>query len=530
MKTIKILDCTLRDGGFVNDWNFGYNSIRDIISRLERAGIDIIEVGFLDARRNYDKNKSIFPYTENAKNFFRNIHLKKMMAVAMIDYGTCPPDHIEDCADSVLDGIRVIFKKKDLDAALDFCSQIKEKGYKVFVQPVSITTYSDEELLLLMRKVNKLYPYSLSIVDTYGLMLKRDLIRLYYLIDHNLEPDICLGYHAHNNFQLAFANCADLLDNLHSNRNIILDSTLFGMGKSAGNCNTELLVNFLNSCYDKAYDIHQILENIYTNILPIHQQTPWGYRMEYFLSASNDCHPMYIQYLMEKNTLSVKSISEIIAMIAPINKLTFNEKIISNLYLQYQQNNINDEDACKWLEKFLKEREILIFAPGASLIAERKKVEEYINQNTPLIFSVNFIPLDFNVECAFFSNAKRYLRALDQYYFLEHKPIIMATSNIVESTIPINYIFNYGKLTFESKIENSMLMLLQLLIDLKIEKATLAGFDGFSTNQLLNYTSSEMQVAVSKAKIESDNLEIKKQISRLRENICLHFLTNSIYE
>ncbi|MFZ2951147.1 MAG: hypothetical protein WA003_16850, partial [Desulfuromonadaceae bacterium] len=96
MRNIQVLDCTLRDGGFVNDWNFGVGSIVSIIGRLVKADIDIIEVGFIDNRRPYDFNRSIFPDTDSIKPIFKNLDTDKAMILGMIDFGTCPIEAITE--------------------------------------------------------------------------------------------------------------------------------------------------------------------------------------------------------------------------------------------------------------------------------------------------------------------------------------------------------------------------------------------------------------------------------------------------
>src|ERR1035437_3268654 len=112
MRNIKILDCTLRDGGFVNDWNFGKGSIKSIIGRLDKAGVDIVETGFLDSRRKYDPDRSIQPDTGSFKAILENTDVKHAMMIAMIDFGTCGIEAIEQQGASCISGIRVIFKKK----------------------------------------------------------------------------------------------------------------------------------------------------------------------------------------------------------------------------------------------------------------------------------------------------------------------------------------------------------------------------------------------------------------------------------
>ena len=175
MKKINLLDCTLRDGGYVNDWNFGHSVITGTYKRLDAAGVEYIEVGFLDDRRPFDINRSIVPNTKGYDIIFEHVEKKQAIPVAMIDFGTCSIENIEDCEHSFIDGIRVIFKKEKIEQALPFCKQIKEKGYRLFIQAISITAYSDMELLEYVQKINEIKPYAFSIVDTYGLLDKRKL-------------------------------------------------------------------------------------------------------------------------------------------------------------------------------------------------------------------------------------------------------------------------------------------------------------------------------------------------------------------
>ena len=111
MKRIRLLDCTLRDGGYVNDWKFRYTNTVSIFERLADANVDIIEVGFLDDRRPFDIDRTIFPDTESADRLFGTLDRKNSMVVGMIDYGTCDIENLAPCSESCLDGIRVIFKK-----------------------------------------------------------------------------------------------------------------------------------------------------------------------------------------------------------------------------------------------------------------------------------------------------------------------------------------------------------------------------------------------------------------------------------
>ena len=304
MSGIKLLDCTLRDGGYLNDWQFGNDNIINIYERMVSAGIDIIELGFLDERREYDEDRTIFPDTHALDRTYRGLDKGNSMLVGMIDYGTCGIEHIAPVEDCCLDGIRVIFKKAVMHRAIAFCRQVKELGYQVFVQAVSITSYHQEELKELIDLVNELHPFAFSLVDTYGLLHKNLLMKYYNFADRNLAPGIGLGYHSHNNFQLAYANCIELFEN-PPQRLLLVDGSLYGMGKSAGNAPLELLATYVNDNIAKRYHISQLLEAIDVTILEIYQKVHWGYSFKFFLSALNDCHPNYVSYLMDKKKLSV---------------------------------------------------------------------------------------------------------------------------------------------------------------------------------------------------------------------------------
>lgn len=147
MKRISLLDCTLRDGGYVNDWNFGHSVITGTYKRLEESGVEYIEIGFLDDRVKFNVNRSIVPNTAGFNKIFKKVKKGNSIPVAMIDFGTCRIENIQDCEKSFVDGIRVIFKKEKIAEALPFCKKIKEKGYKLFIQAISITAYSDCYLL-----------------------------------------------------------------------------------------------------------------------------------------------------------------------------------------------------------------------------------------------------------------------------------------------------------------------------------------------------------------------------------------------
>lgn len=524
---VKLLDCTLRDGGFLNDWNFGKYNILTIFNRLQNANVDIIEVGFVNDSNVYNINRTINPNTKDFDKFFSQIKKQNSMVVAMVDYGTCDIKNIS--APDFIDGIRVIFKKKDIDNALAYCKQVKDLGYKVFVQPVSITTYSDMEMLELVEKVNKLKPYAMSMVDTYGLLHKDQMIRYFYLMNNNLDKDICLGYHSHNNFQLAYSNTIEFAE-IKTDRELILDGSLYGMGKSAGNACTELLAMYLNENFNKNYDLNEILEAIDIDIMKYKASYEWGYSLPYFLAASNNCHPNYVKFLQNKNTLNVASMNDILASIEPSKKLTFNKDYITKLYIDYQTKDIDDTKAYEAIKQEVFNRNILLLGPGRSVINQKQKIKDYMAKNNPIVISINHISTVVAPDYIFITNTKRYQHYANIFINQVNDFKIIATSNIKPLHNEFDYVLNYGKLMNKDELigDNSMSMLLTAFKNMQVKNLALAGFDGFG-HAHKDFYDNFLTFSNMPKDMDLFNEAIAKQLEDFKQYMNIEFITDSKY-
>ena len=529
MKSISLLDCTLRDGGYVNDWDFGHSVITGTYKRLDAAGVDYIEVGFLDDRREFNINKTIQPNTSCYNEIFRGIEKKNAIPVAMIDYGTCSIENIADCSDTFIDGIRVIFKKEKINEALPFCMAIKEKGYKLFIQAISITAYSDMEMLQYVEKINQIHPFAFSIVDTYGLLNERNLERYFNLINNNLVSDIAIGYHAHNNFQLAFSNTLHFLS-FYANRPVIADATVYGMGKSAGNCPIELLSMYMNNFYEKNYDVFQFLEVFDTDLAAIYQKQYWGYKYNFFISAMQNCHPSYVQYLLDKKTLSVSSVNEILSSIPDEQKLLYDLKLIENLYVEYQSRTIDDKFDVERLRAEMSDRNVVILGPGSSIRTQKSNILNFIRSHDSAVISVNVELSDYECGYIFVSNAKRYSKLSDMSEKKSSAKLIV-TSNISLFDRKADYILNYSSLLSfnNTNSDNALLLLIAALIKAGVKEVQLAGFDGFSSVGNDYYDSRYSFAGNSDYNLKSNETTIKG-LKELTSFIKINFLTDSLYE
>ena len=532
MSNLYLLDCTLRDGGYVNDWEYGAGSIKSIFSRLDSAGLNTIEVGFIDDRRSYDANRSIYPDTKSIEPIFEGMQKPNAMVVAMIDYGTCSIEHVAPKAESHLDGIRVIFKKHLQDKALDFCKQIKEKGYKIFVNPVSVTTFSDEEMISLIDKINKIEPYAVTIVDTYGLMHSDKVLHYCNVMNKHLNKDIILGYHAHNNFQLAYSNTIAVMENI-KDRDISIDATLFGMGKSAGNACTELVAMYMNERFGKHYDINQIQEAIDIDITKEFAKKEWGYRPLFYISALNECHPNYVTQLLEKKTLSVKQINEILSKLPKENdkNLLYDKEYCERLYQDFQNNEVDDSKTIESLKNELKDRNLLLIGPGKSIMDYKEKIDSFISENRPKVFSVNFLNDEFPIDYVFMGNSKRYSQFFSRIYEEKNSIKLICTSNITEAKEKVDYVVNFANLKsdVDAIYDNPLVLLVNLAIKLGIKSIALAGFDGYSGKIDECYYSNYAKLLYDKTNVELRNEALKTFISSIKDKIDIKTITPSKY-
>lgn len=533
MSKIRLLDCTLRDGGYVNDWKFGHDNLVGIFERLVDANIDIIEVGFLDDRRPFDIDRSIMPDTASVGKIWGKADRKQAMVVGMIDYGTCDIANIQPCSESYLDGIRVIFKEHLMHDAMDYCRQIKELGYKVFAQLVSVTTYTKDTMLDLIELVNDVKPYAVSMVDTYGLLKPKTLLEYYEILDENVCPEVQIGFHAHNNFQLAYANALAFLNKPDKKHDIVVDGTLYGMGKSAGNAPLELLAMSLNEEFGKDYKINSMLESIEESVMEFFNQSPWGYKLFFYLCALNKCHPSYLSYYQEKDNLSVSKLNDILAQIEPKpKKLLYDKAIADNLYDSFVTENCSDQADKSKLTEVLKNRSVLLVGPGKNIGLQQDKVQKYIEEEKPYVISINYIPDSIDVDCVFVTNVKRYQQLVSVLELDKNKDVsIIATSNVECRAGEFDFQVNRAPLLEENQRikDNSFLMLIKLLDEIGISAVACAGFDGYSEEED-NYLNPEMEYYFVKKEAVNLNKHMRESIYEYRRTMDIRFLTFSLYD
>lgn len=518
---IKLLDCTLRDGGYINDWNFGHHTIKSIIRQLVESQVDYVEVGFL---RNceFDKNKAVY---NNCQEMMSVLPEKRgnTLFTAMALHNKYDVEKLEDYDGKTIDAVRVTFHDYDIDEGLAYIKRVKEKGYKVFCNPINIMGYSDEMILKLLAKVNRLQPYAFSIVDTFGSMMKSDLLRIYSLIEHNLDKSIVIGLHLHENLALSYSLAQEFIAIKASERKSVIDASMLGMGRTPGNLCMELIMDYMNKTQGAVYDVNPVLDGIDDYIIQLKQIEPWGYSTAYALSAKFNLHRNYAEFLLGKGRLRAKQINQILASIDEEKKTAYDEAYIENLYQRFQNHEVDDSKLILRLQKAVNGRKVLVLAPGASILKQKAKIGDFIEKENPVIISANFSSREYNQDYIFCSNAMRYATLEEK----ELESTILVTSNLMDVCEEEN-VLNYSELAFDEKgnCDNCVIMLMKLLLKLKAECVYVAGFDGYHEKGD-NYVTSYM--ASQHTKGLEENIKNRRYLEDIQKQLKVVFLTDSLY-
>ena len=518
MNNIRVLDCTLRDGGYCNDCEFGYENEKKIIKGLIEANIDIVECGFLTDTVSYDPNRTRFTSVDQIAKILPKDRGNKLF-VALTDYGKYDIEKLPQCDGSSVDGLRVAFHKKDMVKGLEECRQIKAKGYKVFVQAMVSVSYSDDEFSDLIKRINDVEPYAFYIVDSFGMMKRKDLRRFFYLAEHNLKSTIYLGFHSHNNMQLAYSNAQSLVE-MQTDRDLIIDSSVYGMGRGAGNLNTEIFVEYLNECRGGAYKLKPLLNIIDEILNEFYQRNYWGYSLPNYLSAAHNAHPNYAGYLDDKKTLTVEDMNEIFDIMDEDKKYSFDKAYIEDLYLRYMNKGVVQQEHMAEFEKRIKGKKILLIAPGKSSALEKSRIKEFAEKGDVVSICVNFDYEFIDTDYIFLSNLRRF-KALEKSKL--YKCIV--TSNITADNIYLQVEYQNLVTNIDVVNDNAGLMAIKFLISCGAECVYLAGFDGYSHEEKENYGDSQMAFVTKNAVLDAMNDGMTKVLKEYKKLISINFLT-----
>jgi len=311
LSNVKLLDCTLRETPVMC---FGSENIKITKRNLELAGVDIIEVALLtNLFDKYEIGSTHVISIDQANDLLVTKKENVIYSICM-NQGDFDTSFLPRRSDQGIDAIRYVLMEGRIEEAIADLKRIGNLGYKVMLQHRNIITYSEEEIKRVIEIANELGVFSYSIVDTFGSMYAEDVSRIAKLVNDNLNMNIWMGFHGHNNHMLATSNAEVFVSAFcNTERTIFVDGTVLGAGIGAGNANIELLMLYCNKWVLSHYNVDYIY-NIIEKVVPdIKTRCVWGYSILNLIAGEHNVVHLHSNYLKDNNaSFSLHQIDEMI--------------------------------------------------------------------------------------------------------------------------------------------------------------------------------------------------------------------------
>lgn len=487
-----ILDCTLRDGGYYNDWNFPREVICEYLEAMEAAGINIVELGLRSLIN--EKFKGASAYTTDS--YIETLNVPDSLKVAvMVNASELVTSGVTEqimlklfprAADkSPVDIVRVACHFKEFESALPAAKWLKSKGYQVGFNIMQIADRDSKEIEDLAAKANGADIDVLYFADSMGSMSPAQCVNIINAMRVNWKGEI--GIHAHDNMGMALQNTLKAAEHGVT----WLDATVTGMGRGPGNTRTEELVISLNDIFDSNVQLVPLMALIKTYFQPLKNKCGWGSNPYYFLSGKHGIHPTFIQEMLSDPRFSEEDILSTIEQLKSRGAKSFSLYELNNTRIM----SLDSSSEGTWdPEELIRDRCVLILGAGPSVASHATAVASFINSHNPVVIALNTASSldEVLIDLRIASHPVRILADKNRYSKLP-QPLIIPVGRLsseVRESLGDRELYDFGlsvkddEFSFgsTSAIVPSPLVLgyaLAVSASGKAKKIFLAGFDGF---------------------------------------------------
>jgi len=493
----KVLDCTLRDGGYYVDWDFDEELVRKYLAAVVTAKIDIIEIGF----RFISPDKFLGAFAFSTDEYLCSVNLPKHVSIAVMVNASELINHKDGVNNAInnlflhnknspVDIVRVAVKANDIDACREIAEVLDVLGYRVFINLMQVDKLEENELLDIAKKIECWSTVEVFyFADSFGSMDAESVKSTISVIRQGWSGSI--GIHTHDNKGLALSNSLVALKNGVQH----LDATLSGMGRGAGNAKTEYMLVELVKLKYEPYFPDALFPLVIKEFNELQLQYNWGGNIYYYLSAIHNIHPTYIQEMLGDDRYDVDQILSAINFLKS-SKVPF----FSFENMLRAASGIEGDEYGTWSGKdWIKNRTVLILGSGPGTKKYIKSLQQYVNKHKPIVLCLNvneFVPVEM-VDAYVACHESRILIESDSYIGLK-KPIILPRARIpegVREALQEVEILDYGlrieKGGFEI-IDSGCVLDAPLALMYAISMVTasgadqilMAGFDGYDASDL----------------------------------------------
>lgn len=421
----KILDCTIRDGGYLNDWHFDLKLVRELYRAHSRSGIDFVEIGFRSTDKYFDP-KQYGPWRFTPEQLVSEV-VKGISGPAvslMVDFGKVDIEDIPDRKNSIASMYRVAVHKDKALQAVEFCNVIADKGYIASIQLMGIVNYTEDDFNQILGALKDSKIDYVYFADSYGSLLSSDIKGI---LDRLSVTGKKIGFHAHNNLQLGFANTLEAIKNGVD----IVDGTVYGMGRGAGNLPIEILLSYLEKTSVKnTYNTLPVLDIIDRYMLDLHKDLKWGYDLSYMLSGMFEVHPYYSKTMVDYREYSVEDILRTLETVKEMKPIGFKKPILDSIiqsgfvgipisqkdgkseFDSIPVQDLSEFGQIPYLDRH-SSRDFLVLANGPTLEEEKEQIEKFIKKYNPVVIGANYLGDLFVPHYHAFGNKKRFIDYVD---------------------------------------------------------------------------------------------------------------------
>jgi 4-hydroxy 2-oxovalerate aldolase len=385
--SITFLDCTLRDGGYYNAWDFDFSLIQDYIKAVNAAGVNFIELGFRSLNKKGFKGACAYTTDE----FLRNLEIPNGVQIGVMVNASeiikdCKMSEAvlkqlfpEDTSSSLVHLVRIACHTHEFIEALNAIVWLKARGFIVGLNIMQIGERSTEEIETLAMVAAK-YPLDiLYFADSLGNMNPERISEIVCFLRRHWTGEI--GVHTHDNMGFALANTLRAID-----KDVTwVDSTVKGMGRGAGNAKTELLAIEIANLNESKCNLIPLMGLISKYFEPLSRYYHWGHNAYYYLSGKYGIHPTYVQEMMADSRYAEEDILAVIEHLRRNGGKKFSQNRLGTARQFYA-----DSPEGEWSPiSIFAGKEILLLGTGPGAIRHKVAIESYVRNNKPIVLALN---------------------------------------------------------------------------------------------------------------------------------------------
>ena len=520
---MKILDCTLRDGGYYNNWDFDSDLFIDYLDKIAQSKVDYVELGL----RNFPKEGFLGAFAYTTDDFLDSINLPQGPDYGvMVDAKTILSSNLIindavnalflDAKKSKISLVRVAAHFDEVERCEEIINVLKKLGYQV---GFNLMQAGGKKSSIIEDKVKKISTWkSLDILyfaDSLGNMDDIEVTRIVQLIKKYWTKPI--GIHTHNNMGRGLSNSIVAL-NLGVQW---IDSTVTGMGRGAGNTQTEYLLTYLNKLSGKdKFNLQPVYELVIKQFEKLQKKHNWGSNLLYYLGAQNNVHPTYVQNILTDRRYKDDEKLLAINYLSNLNDSnSYNNETLDAALRFY--NDSNDKDGNDNVSNLFNKKDVLIITNAESASKHAKAVEMFIQRHKPTVLSINInnIISDKYIDYYVITHNSKFLSESNLYKEIK-KPLILPGCRFTKDELDdlnklrlIDYGVDIKKDTLDPKNNHAIIpyditvaYILAILLQSKINSLSVVGFDGYSKNDLRQ---EEMIKLISLYKEHKNSVEIR---------------------